>query len=201
MTESITNSITIFLQRAEQRTTVQNSDGSQSTTVTRRIGEREYITTTKIFGNGEKEVHEELVNMDETESGRFNAEWSSPTATRNALKQNLEHDQQMDNRRMGPLLDPKGPGLFSRLFKSWWWGHPTDSVLFGLNIDSLPSVHRMQVSRSSLLEIFCLNGWIPCGSDIPTVVPILVWGALSMIKTLWSESSGLVRQLRSYSEF
>lgn len=64
-------------QVVEERRTVQDSQGRQETTVTRRRGDQAFITTTKEDGQS-KHYREEVVNMDDREWGAEEGKGSGP---------------------------------------------------------------------------------------------------------------------------
>jgi len=109
--------------KVEQRRTVQNSDGSSSTTVTRRLGDREMNITTRVNRNGETEVEEDLVNFGEDEKEAFEAEWKSQSGVRGDRRdKNPERTASQTKRNHEippPILDPQGPSIFQRIFGSW----------------------------------------------------------------------------------
>ncbi|KAM6234233.1 HCLS1-associated protein X-1 [Porphyrio hochstetteri] len=58
----------------EERRTVQDSQGHRETTVTRRRGDKAFVTTTKEDGQS-KDYQEEVVNMDDRELAQFAGTW------------------------------------------------------------------------------------------------------------------------------
>lgn len=61
----------------EERKTVRDSSGEEEVTVTRKLGNQSYSTTTKIDRNGVQEKVENFTNMDEKDVSDFNERWSN----------------------------------------------------------------------------------------------------------------------------
>uniref|UniRef100_A0A8B9NLT6 HCLS1-associated protein X-1 n=1 Tax=Accipiter nisus TaxID=211598 RepID=A0A8B9NLT6_9AVES len=87
----------------EERRTVQDSQGRQETTVTRRRGDQAFITTTKEDGQS-KHYREEVVNMDDRELAQFAGTWP-----------------RQDELHAPNLSDPSSAlgSFFRRWFSSW----------------------------------------------------------------------------------
>uniref|UniRef100_A0A8C0BWR3 HCLS1 associated protein X-1 n=1 Tax=Buteo japonicus TaxID=224669 RepID=A0A8C0BWR3_9AVES len=87
----------------EERRTVQDSQGRQETTVTRRRGDQAFITTTKEDGQS-KDYREEVVNMDDRELAQFMDTWP-----------------RQDELHAPNLSDPSSAlgSFFRRWFSSW----------------------------------------------------------------------------------
>lgn len=58
-------------QLIESHQTVRDSEGNEETIVTHKRGDKEYTRITKINKNGEREVKENFVNLDEGDLGKF----------------------------------------------------------------------------------------------------------------------------------
>ena len=98
---------------------MQNADGSKSTIMARRMGDREVIIPKTINRNGEGEVEEELVNMDENDRADFEQNWQYQRGPGSRIINN-PRDQSITERDSPPLLDRHGPGILSKIFGGWF---------------------------------------------------------------------------------
>ena len=113
-------------QKTEEKRTIQNSDGSRSDIVTRRMGSKEISTTTTTDRDGRTEVVENMVNMSEDEREDFESSWNAAGPRRNISTHEAlmrgDYPAPTGEERLptAPMLDPHAPGIFSKLFGSWF---------------------------------------------------------------------------------